>query len=59
MSAIYYVHKNHISHKDIKPENILLEQDKNDKPIVKIIDFGEASKFIKYEKMEKIVGSAM
>ena len=39
LSAIDYLHNNHICHRDIKPENIMLSRE-NDLNSIKIIDFG-------------------
>ena len=39
LSAIDYLHNNHICHRDIKPENIMLSKE-NDLNSIKIIDFG-------------------
>ena len=41
LSCIQYCHQNNIVHRDIKAENILLEQNKEGEKI-KIIDFGTA-----------------
>jgi len=37
-----YLHQNHIMHRDLKPQNIIFQDDKLD--IIKIIDFGYATK---------------
>ena len=38
-----YMHENDVVHRDIKPENIMIEG--TDTPVVKIIDFGTATRF--------------
>jgi len=43
MTAIAYLHANGIAHRDIKPDNILLNGDSED-PVVKLADFGFAKK---------------
>ena len=39
-SAVQYMHDNNIVHKDLNPDNILM--DKNDIETVKLIDFGNS-----------------
>lgn len=41
-SALHYAHKNGVVHRDIKPSNIILSNTSNNKPHVKITDFGIA-----------------
>lgn len=36
-SALAHLHKNHVVHRDIKPDNVILDKDKE---LLKIIDFG-------------------
>ena len=60
LSAICYSHKNHIVHRDLKPENILLESkddNNNNTPVIKLIDWGGARYFSKHKKMRKINGT--
>lgn len=54
-----YLHSvKNIVHRDMKPENFLVQIDENNKPILKLIDFGFAS-YIPDEndKLSKIVGT--
>lgn len=41
-SALHYAHKNGVVHRDIKPSNIIFSTTSNNKPHVKITDFGIA-----------------
>lgn len=41
-SALHYAHKNGVVHRDIKPSNIIFSSTSNNKPHVKITDFGIA-----------------
>ncbi len=53
MSAINYCHLNNICHRDMKPENVLMEG----KGIIKVIDFGTAMSFDPTENMNHILGT--
>lgn len=46
LSAICYCHEHNIVHKDLKPENLLLES-KQSNSCIKVIDFGTSSLFEK------------
>lgn len=41
-SGLAHAHKNSVIHRDIKPSNVLVSYDEQDKPKVKIVDFGIA-----------------
>ena len=57
LSALSYLHKQNIIHSDLKAENIMfLEKDSNDF-LVKLIDFGMATKFDPQEKLSNIQGT--
>jgi len=48
LQCVNFCHKNHLIHKDLKPDNIILEENK-DSTQIKIIDFGLAKHFAKNE----------
>ena len=54
--AIEHYHSRGITHRDLKQENILYENDEPDAEI-KIIDFGLSSKYAKDEKMHSVLGT--
>jgi serine/threonine protein kinase len=56
VSAISHCHKVGICHRDIKLQNILLENNNADAQI-KVIDFGNAQKFIGCLPLTKVVGT--
>ena len=49
-SAINYCHSRKIVHRDMKPENLLLDKDEEN-PKIKIIDFGTSQTFDPSKKM--------
>ena len=55
LSAVGYIHSNHVVHRDLKPENILLDTKKGN--IIKIIDWGTARFFNSEKKMNHISGT--
>lgn len=54
LEAMSYCHGVNIVHKDLKPENLLL-QEKDNVEYVKVIDFGTAQRFDPTKKMNKVV----
>ena len=53
IDTLAYLHKNNIAHRDIKPDNLLLDENYS----IKVADFGFAEKFLSDQKSLKIVGT--
>lgn len=53
INSLNYLHSNNIIHRDIKPQNILFDQNYN----LKIADFGLSTKIINDNKPKTICGS--
>jgi len=53
VSAVHYMHANHIVHRDLKAENLLLDADCN----IKIADFGFSNSFHPGQKLDTFCGS--
>ncbi|EAS06162.2 Serine/Threonine kinase domain protein (macronuclear) [Tetrahymena thermophila SB210] len=53
ISGIEYIHKLNIVHRDMKPENLLLNHDKS----IKIVDFGLSNTYKKNELLKTACGS--
>ena len=53
VSAVHYMHANHIVHRDLKAENLLLDADCN----IKIADFGFSNTFHPGQKLDTFCGS--
>jgi calcium-dependent protein kinase len=51
LQAIAYCHKCKVAHRDMKPENILIDSVENEKMTVKIIDFGTSQVYDAKENM--------
>ncbi|MEM8962772.1 MAG: serine/threonine-protein kinase [Acidobacteriota bacterium] len=45
LRAIAYLHRKHFVHRDIAPDNLMLTQDADDRPTIKLIDLGIAKAF--------------
>ena len=60
LEAIDYLHnKAKICHRDIKPENFLVAFTKENRPFIKLIDFGSAQELKMKEKMRGKIGTTI
>ena len=60
LSALDYLHNEvKICHRDLKPENFLISISEQNRPILKLIDFGLASYIYRGEKMKGKIGTTM
>ncbi len=57
--ALSYIHSKNITHRDMKPDNIMVERDSTGKTVVKLLDFGLAriDTFTKLTQTGSIMGS--
>ena len=60
LSAVFYCHNLNIIHRDMKPENILIESEEKEGGYlnIKVIDFGTATIYDKTKSEKKVIGSA-
>ena len=60
LSSLDYLHNVlKICHRDLKPENFLISIDEQNRPILKLIDFGLATYICRGEKMKGKIGTTM
>ena len=60
LSAIAHCHQRKIAHRDVKPENLLIDRmdlSDSDKLIVKVIDFGISTHFTSDQKLTLSIGT--
>lgn len=61
LSAIAHCHQRKIVHRDVKPENLLIDKmdlsDSQHKLIVKVIDFGISTHFTADQKLTLSIGT--
>jgi len=58
LSAVSYCHSHSIAHRDLKPDNIALDNESDDS-ILKVIDFGSSKAFRRDDKMKDIQGTVL
>jgi calcium-dependent protein kinase len=56
LSAIVYLHQKGIVHRDLKAENLLFENEREDSNL-KLIDFGVSAKYDQGIKMKETLGT--
>ena len=59
MRGLNYMHKQSITHRDMKPENILLVSEDPDNFDIKIADLGFAQEFDKEKGLDLVLGTPL
>lgn len=57
MSAVRYMHQNHVCHRDLKPENLLCSEGEGKSMVIKIADFGLSKMFNAGEVLKTSCGT--
>jgi len=59
MLGLNYMHLQSITHRDMKPENVLLVSDNSEDFRIKIADLGFASKYDKKKGLDLVLGTPL
>lgn len=57
LSAIAHCHTRKVIHRDVKPENLLIDLVDNDKYVLKVIDFGISTTYDPEQKLTLSIGT--